>query len=145
MIEHQLLLQAFAGQPPGAHPRQSPDHATTAMGDLSHQGGTPGPQSPVSVSLADDSATVTVRGDFDMSATFRVEPTLEATLQEPGIRAITLDLSGLTFIDSTGLGVITKLDSEARGSGIALAIVPGPRDVQRVFEISGLSDTLPFR
>ena len=44
-----------------------------------------------------------------MSATFRIEPTLEATLQEPGIRAVTLDLSGLSFIDSTGLGVIAQL------------------------------------
>jgi anti-sigma B factor antagonist len=97
------------------------------------------------VSAGDETATVAVHGDLDMAAIFTVEPAMEAALQQPGLRAVTLDLSGLSFIDSTGLNVIVKLEMEARANGIALAIVPAPRHVQRVFEISGLSDALPFR
>jgi anti-sigma B factor antagonist len=103
------------------------------------------PLDQISVFVADGSATVAVHGDFDMAATFSIEPALEATLHQPGLNALTLDLSCLSFIDSTGLGVIVKLDTDARANGIALAIVPGPRHVQRVFEITGLNQTLPFR
>jgi hypothetical protein len=37
-----------------------------------------------------------------------------------------------------------RLEEEARARQIALSIVPGPREVQRVFELAGLADALPF-
>ena len=102
------------------------------------------PRSSFAVSLERDRATVALSGEFDMAATFTIEPEVEKTLREPGLRAITLDLSGLTFIDSSGLGAIVELHAESRARGIALAIVPGPSHVQRVFETTGLSETLPI-
>jgi anti-anti-sigma factor len=117
-----------------------------SSGQTAHERIMPSQQkTPVSVSVGEETATVAVHGDFDMAATFTVEPAVEAALQQPGLRAITLDLSGLSFIDSTGMNVIVKLETEARANDIALAIVPAPRHVQRVFEVSGLGDTLPFR
>jgi anti-anti-sigma factor len=102
------------------------------------------PNSRASVSAGRQTATVSVHGDFDMAGAFTIEPALEAALREPGLRAITLDLSASSFIDSTGLSVIVELAAEARASGVALAIVPGPEHVQRVFQVAGLSDSLPF-
>ena len=101
-------------------------------------------ESPITVSVQDGTATIAVFGDLDMAATFIVEPAVEATLREPGLRHITLDLSGLTFIDSTGMSLIVNLHTEARATGIALAIIPAPRHVQRAFEVTGLTAALPF-
>ena len=98
------------------------------------------------VTLSDDGVlTVAIDGEFDMAATFAVEPALEQALEMPGLRSLTLDLSALTFIDSTGIGVVLQLaaDLEARG-GVAFRIVPGPRHVQRVFTTIGMADVLPF-
>ena len=70
------------------------------------------------VTLSDDGAlTVAIEGEFDMATTFSVEPALEQALETPGLRRVTLDLSGLTFIDSVGIGVVIQLaaDLEARG------------------------------
>ena len=89
-------------------------------------------------------ATATLRGEFDMAATFTVEPTLERLLDEPGLEALTLDLSALRFVDSTGIGVLVRVTDEAQRRGIALTITPAPPEVQRVFEVSGLADVLPF-
>jgi anti-anti-sigma factor len=50
----------------------------------------------------------------------------------------------VTFIDSVGLGVVSRLAGELEARRIALSIVPGPREVQRVFESVGLADVLPF-
>ena len=89
-------------------------------------------------------ATATLRGEFDMAATFTVEPALERLLDEPGLEALTLDLSAVRFVDSTGIGVLVRVTDEAQRRGIALTITPAPPEVQRVFEVSGLADVLPF-
>lgn len=83
-------------------------------------------------------------GDFDMQATFTVEPALERALQTPGLRRIDLDLSRLDFIDSTGLGVIVRVHAEAQREGIELQLRRGPPNVHRVFEQTGFADALPF-
>ena len=89
--------------------------------------------------------TVPVTGEFEMARTFTVEPELERALAKPGLERLTVDLSGTTFIDSTGMGVILRLASDAETRGVELDIVPGPPEVQRVFETAGLADALPFQ
>ncbi len=97
------------------------------------------------VTLSDDGVlTVAIDGEFDMAATFAVEPALEQALETPGLRRCTLDLSALTFIDSTGIGVVLQLAADLEARGVAFRIVPGPRHVQRVFTTIGMADVLPF-
>jgi anti-sigma B factor antagonist len=91
-----------------------------------------------------DHAIARLAGEFDMSATFTIEPALERAVAETGVRALTVDLSGLTFIDSTGIGILLRLESEAKARGTKLTIVPAPADVQRVFQVAGVADALPF-
>ena len=74
-------------------------------------------------------------------------PILEAEvaeLRDAGFRHLVLDLSGLGFMDSSGLRCIIELDAEARQDGFSIALVPGPRAVQRVFELTGATALLPF-
>jgi anti-anti-sigma factor len=96
------------------------------------------------ITLDGDAVTAILAGEFDMDATFTAEPALERALELPGLRRFTLDLSGLTFIDSVGLGVVIHLTGELQSRGIEMRIVPGPPPVQRVFETAGLLDALPF-
>ena len=63
--------------------------------------------------------------------------------REPGDRVI-LDLSGLEFIDSTGLRVIVHAVNAAERGRWELRLRHGPRAVRRVFEISGVLGALPF-
>jgi anti-anti-sigma factor len=103
-----------------------------------------GGRPPIAITKDGDVVTVALAGDFDMQATFTVEPALERALETPGVRRIELDLRGLEFIDSTGMGVIVRLNRQARGRGVQLRLRRGPRPVHRVFELSGLADALPF-
>jgi anti-sigma B factor antagonist len=59
-------------------------------------------------------------------------------------RAIVLDLSGLDFIDSRGLAMVLALDWRLRERGGQLVIVRGPRAVQRMFELTGMSERFDF-
>ncbi|HEX5853351.1 MAG TPA: STAS domain-containing protein [Solirubrobacteraceae bacterium] len=62
-----------------------------------------------------------------------------------GLRSLTIDLRKLMFIDSTGLAVIILASKICERDGHDFALIPGPRAVQRLFEITGLIDVLPFR
>jgi anti-anti-sigma factor len=55
-----------------------------------------------------------------------------------------VDLSELDFMDSVGLRLLLAVDADARRDGFSIALVRGPAAVQRVFEITGTADVLPF-
>ncbi len=90
-------------------------------------------------------AELRIFGEFDMTGVLRVESELSQVLEAQGIDHFLLDLAGVDFVDSTGLGVIIDLDQRARRGEFELSIIPGPRHVQRVFEVTKLDDVLPFR
>ena len=98
----------------------------------------------VDVSMEAGRATAVLRGEFDMAATFTVEPRFEELLAQPELEALQIDLSRLQFIDSTGVGVLIRVNDELQRRDLDLEIVPGPREVHRVFEVAGLADALPF-
>lgn len=82
-------------------------------------------------------------GELDLASA----PVLDAQLKElreAGVRRVLLDLRGLLFIDSSGLHVILRCDAEARRDGFSLELVRGSRAVQRVFDVSGVAERLPF-
>jgi anti-anti-sigma factor len=66
-------------------------------------------------------------------------------LRKAGFDHVILDLSALTFMDSSGLHLITRWVSEASEDGFNFELEPGPPMVQRVFELAAMTETLPFR
>jgi anti-sigma B factor antagonist len=89
-------------------------------------------------------ANVALRGELDLPATAELEPELIRLACEPGIAEVALDLRGLDFLDSSGLGCV--LDGAAR-LGLndrRLVLVRGPSLVQRVFELTRTADRLNF-
>ena len=87
--------------------------------------------------------TLKLRGELDMAGV----PSLEATIERicaDGASSLTLDLGELSFIDSTGLAAIVHATGLCSKRGCAFQILPGPRSVQRLFEVTGLDGVLPF-
>ena len=80
-------------------------------------------------------------GEFDLAGLPQFEDAI-AAVEAEGPPAIVVDLSGLTFMDSTGLRALVTADERARRAGRRLAIVPGPPPVRRVFEITQLDSKL---
>lgn len=96
----------------------------------------------IDVRVCDNSHRLCLAGELDM----RGAPKLETTVHRlvPEASTITLDLGGLSFIDSTGLRAILACQQHCARSGSGFAIKPGPEQVQRLFELTGLRDRLPF-
>jgi anti-anti-sigma factor len=88
-------------------------------------------------------ARLVLGGDLDMSARFQAEQALDALLAEP-VEQLVVDLGEVTFVDSTGMGLVLEVHDRARTEGFKLRLLPGPDEVQRVFELAGVADVLPF-
>jgi anti-anti-sigma factor len=90
-------------------------------------------------------AELALSGELDMQATFRLEPALDRLLEAGDVREVVLDLRDVRFVDSSGLGLLMDTYDRSRGAETDIAIVRGRPEVQRVFELAGVEDVLPFR
>jgi anti-sigma B factor antagonist len=82
-------------------------------------------------------------GELDIATAPEFEQAIADATSEPGAELV-LDLRELTFMDSTGLRALAQTNARAGEDGFALSIVRGPRQIERVLEISGLADLLPL-
>jgi anti-sigma B factor antagonist len=84
-------------------------------------------------------------GELDMASAPMLHAAVSRICENGAAGArITLDLSGLAFIDSTGMAEVILTSQLCDRDGFELTVVPGPRAVQRLFELTGLIDALPF-
>jgi anti-sigma B factor antagonist len=93
---------------------------------------------------ADAAPVLAVSGDLDISG---VEEFLEHAdrLLDAGSAAIEVDLAGVTFIDSSGLGALVRLQRTATAAGRQLRLVNVPRPVTRILELTGLTELFTER
>ena len=84
---------------------------------------------------------LSVRGEIDLASAEEVRADLQRALQETG-RRLVVDLRDVSFLDSTGLALLLRLNRQAHESGRELVVVKGPPHVQRVFALTGASELL---
>ena len=103
--------------------------------------GTGGIEFSVDVRREPDRVVIVPTGELDIGTV----PRLAAAFRSAdGAPAVVLDLRELLFLDTSGLRAVIDEDRRAVADGRRLGIVPGPRPVQRVFELAGVADRLPF-
>jgi anti-sigma B factor antagonist len=90
------------------------------------------------VSNNDDRSVVALRGELDVANSEQVQAELVAA--EGSV--VVVDLSELSFIDSSGLTALVHAHDEITGHGRGFELRGASGSVQRVFEITGLSKLL---
>jgi anti-anti-sigma factor len=58
---------------------------------------------------------------------------------------LTLDLTGLTFLDTSAISLVVEAQRSAQEYGFTLSVLRAPPRVHRVFEIAGLDDEMADR
>jgi anti-anti-sigma factor len=91
-----------------------------------------------------DTVRVAPVGELDLLGAEQLDQRL-TELHDAGFRKLVVDLRRVTFIDSRGVILIIRWDAHARHNGMELSLTEGPRAVQRIFELTGVLDRLPFR
>ena len=93
----------------------------------------------------DDGRGLTLRlvGELDHAAAQTVMPGIEDAVEEYLPRRCVLDLTGVSFMDSSGIAVILKTDRLLRQTGGVLALSGVPGQVRRVLDVAGLTKIVP--
>jgi anti-anti-sigma factor len=90
-----------------------------------------------------DMYTIALTGELDVAGADRVQRELERVEFSDAL-SIVVDLSGLTFMDTTGVRLLMHAQARSRADSDRLMLLRGPADVQRVFELCGVDGLLPF-
>ena len=97
------------------------------------------PPFEVTVQRDDGVATTVVSGELDLATA----PSLSAAVAAHGdARLLVLDLTAVTFLDSTGVRVLIEADRACTGSGSRLVVLAGDGPVRRVLELCELDGRL---
>ena len=83
------------------------------------------------------------RGEIDLASVTVLDVKLRE-LRDNGFDHLVVDLRDVTFMDSTGLRLILGWDDQSRTEGLDFELIRGTPVVQRLFEITGVTDRLRF-
>jgi anti-anti-sigma factor len=100
------------------------------------------PLASVSVDQHGDVAVARLAGELDLSNAATIED--QVTRGLGGLTSVAVDLAGLSYLDSAGLALLSRLAARIAGPGGALRlIVPPDAVVRRALWISGLTEAIP--
>ena len=85
-------------------------------------------------------AVVSILGEIDLGTAHRLNEAALEAMQACG-PSVVLDLSGVTFMDSTGLKVLLAVHKRAELAGGRLVLAGATRSVTRVVSITGFDKT----
>jgi len=97
-----------------------------------------GPDFSVDVEQSGQWSVVSVTGEIDLSTS----PALRASLEDAIAKnsSVVVDLSGVTFLDSTGLGDLVRAREALLSKDGQLHLVVTQPRIRRVLEITGLNE-----
>lgn len=97
----------------------------------------------ITTSTTDAGVVVAAQGEVDVSCASELREALDAVLGiEELPSALTVDLSEVPYIDSTGIGVLVGAAHRAAERGVSFAVAHPQRNVKRVFDLLGVAREL---
>ena len=97
----------------------------------------------IATSAWSGTTAVRLEGELDLAEEREVRDAIfEALARQPA--ELILDLSRLSFMDSSGIHVVAEAAHHSAEQGTHLMIVPGPPSVHRIFKALSLTEQLPF-
>ncbi len=85
-----------------------------------------------------DRLIVRLDGELDHCSAQSVRRQLDGLIQSPSTRSLILDFTHLTFMDSSGIGVLLGRYRQLRDKGGTMAVMHMNDHVARIFHMSGM-------
>ena len=101
------------------------------------------PEFQITSESAAGGVCVRVRGELDLDSAERLRDAA-AEAFAAGAGELTLDLRGLTFMDSSGLRMLLDVHRQAERQSVTLYIVRPPSPAANVLEMTGTDSRLPL-
>jgi len=91
---------------------------------------------------ADGDQVVSVTGELDIATADQAYAYISEVI-DSGPAAVSVDLSGLTFCDASGLGVLAKIARHARQAGRQLKLTSARPSLLKIMRLTGLDGVFP--
>ncbi len=88
-------------------------------------------------------AVVKVIGDLDVFTSGEFREGLLRVISDESERSLVVNLAGVSFIDSTGTGVLVGVWHRVRATNGLLAVAAPSRQARGILEMTGLARTFP--
>ncbi|GLY05775.1 MULTISPECIES: STAS domain-containing protein [Actinoplanes] len=99
------------------------------------------PELSITVHRVPDEVVIQLAGEVDVLTVTELAAIVNDLLPDPPVR-IVLDMSGVTFCDSQGLGTLVVLSRKAQHAGAVLSLANVGEFLMRVLDITGLRSAL---
>jgi anti-sigma B factor antagonist len=92
-----------------------------------------------------ETLVLSVDGELDLGSVPVLAQQVDAQAVGEG-DALTLDLSGVTFMDSSGLRLLIEINERAKRDGWTLSLIPPQHEsAMLVLQMTGADEALPFQ
>ena len=145
MIIRQLIRVSASGAAPDGGSDGSVITAVASPGGRAQA--TPAGVEPVQLELScrteeDGSQVVSVSGELDIATAEQAYAYISGVIDDwPA--PVSVDLSGLTFCDASGLGALARIARHARQAGRQLRLIAARPSLLKIMRITGLDGTFP--
>ncbi len=82
-------------------------------------------------------------GELDEHTSHYTRQTLDTLMAADGYARVVIDLSELSFMDSTGVGVLIGRFKKLSGRGLPIFIANPSKQADRIFNMTGLYEIMP--
>ena len=92
-----------------------------------------------------DVFVVEISGEIDHHSAADLKERISREYERASVKDMELELSGVTFMDSSGVGMIIGRFKEAQKRGGSLSATGMSNELERLFELSGLHKIITIR
>lgn len=97
----------------------------------------------VTSKIINDTMYLSILGELDEHSAGYARDMMDSLMKEGDFRQIIIDLSGLEFMDSTGIGVMIGRYKKMKQRGIPIYVAHPSKQIDKIFMMTALYDVMP--
>lgn len=99
----------------------------------------------VKLTVSDDMLLATVYGEIDHHCAKNIREAIDSALLSYSPDALVMDLSGITFMDSSGLGLVMGRYTKTKDAGITFTLCGASDRVIKMLDMAGLDRIIDYK
>ncbi len=99
----------------------------------------------VKLKISDGTLWAHILGEIDHHSARAIREAIDASLLSYSPDALVIDLSGITFMDSSGLGLVMGRYTKAMEAGITFTVCGAGERIIKMFDMAGLDRIISYK
>ena len=99
----------------------------------------------VKLKVSDGALLAVISGEIDHHSAKSIREAIDTALISYSPDALIMDLSGISFMDSSGLGLVLGRYTKASEGGICFSVVGADERIVRMFDMAGLDRIIDYK